>query len=69
VTLSSHVGEMFTVRTASAKITYLLKKEQGRWGESYPHHRYHFAEISREAAGEESYGLVLEERKVTADLE
>ena len=63
VTLRPYVGATFTVATASEKMTYLLKKENRRWGGGSPHFRYSFVEISRQAVTEDSLGgLVLEDR-------
>jgi hypothetical protein len=62
VTLTPYVGESFTARTATERITYLLKKEQGRFGEPFPHYRYSFEEVKRETVGENDLGgVVLEE--------
>ena len=62
VLLSAYVGECFTAVTPHRKITYRLKKEQGRWDEKYPHFRYTFEVIGQEAVAEGAFGgLVLEE--------
>ena len=62
VMLSPYVGETFVARTSSEKLTYKLKKQEGRFGETHPHFRYSFEEIRREAvAGDCSDGPVLEE--------
>jgi hypothetical protein len=61
ITLRPFVDETLSVRTASQKITYRLKKESKRWDDLHPHYRYTFEEISREAVAEEPSGLVLEE--------
>lgn len=61
VRLSPYVGETFTARSASERITYRLKRQQGRFGEPHPHYRYTFEEIGREDIEEDEGGLVLEE--------
>jgi hypothetical protein len=62
VMLSPYVGESFVARTSSEKLTYKLKKQEGRFREAHPHFRYSFEEIRREAvAGDSSNGPVLEE--------
>jgi hypothetical protein len=62
VTLTPYVGESFTARTATERITFRLKKEQGRFGESFPHNRYSFEEVKREPVSENDLGgVVLEE--------
>jgi len=66
ITLRPFVHETFTVRTASEKITYCLRKEQARWDEAFPHYRYTFDQINREAVAEEPHGLVLEEHQAVA---
>lgn len=59
--LTPYVGESFTAFTLGKKLTYRLKKEQGRWDETSPHYRYTFEEIAHEAISEEAQGdLVLE---------
>ena len=68
VTLSPFVGETFSARTASEQITYRLKKQEGRFGETHPHFRYTFEEVAREAVTEDApTGLVLEERCGSGD--
>ncbi len=60
--LSPYVGESFTAPTVGKKLTYRLKKEQGRWNEKSPHYRYTFEQVSHELITEEAQGgLVLEE--------
>jgi hypothetical protein len=61
-TLTPNVGESFTARTATERITYLLKKKQGKFEEPFPHYRYIFEEVRRETIGENDLGgVVLEE--------
>ena len=50
VVLSPYVGETFVARTSSEKMTYRLRKQEGRFGEPYPHFRYSFEEVGREAS-------------------
>lgn len=65
VTLSPYVGETFSARTATERITYRLRKQEGRFGEPHPHYRYLFEEIGREAiSGDSPSGVVLEERSM-----
>ena len=42
LTLSPYVGETFVAQTATERITYQLKKQQGRFGDKLPHNRYWF---------------------------
>lgn len=66
VTLSPYVGESFTARTAAERITYRLKKQEGRYGEPHPHYRYSFEEVKREAIKDNvPNGPVLEEHSGT----
>lgn len=67
VMLRPYVGETFTARTATEQIRYRLKKEQGRWEESFPHFRYTFEEIGREPLADEPQGLVLEEKPAVSN--
>jgi len=63
ITLSPYVSESFTARTASERITFRLKKQEGRYDERHPHFRYSFEEIGREAVKDDApNGLVLEEQ-------
>lgn len=69
VMLSPYVGETFAARTASERVSYRLKKQEGRFGEPHPHYRYSFEEISREAVSEDApNGLVLEERSTSSNF-
>jgi hypothetical protein len=62
VLLSPYVGETFAARSASERITYRLKRQQGRFGEAHPHFRYLFEQIGREAVNDgDRDGLILEE--------
>jgi hypothetical protein len=62
VVLSPYVDETFIARTSAEKLTYRLRKQEGRFGEPHPHYRYSFEEVGREAvAGDSSDGPVLEE--------
>lgn len=64
VLLSGFVGETFTARTATERITFRLLKEAKRWDDMHPHFRYTFREIAREqAAATDSDGLVLKNRR------
>lgn len=69
VMLSPYVGESFTAVTLGKRLTYRLKKEQGRWNEEFPHYRYTFDQIAQEAITEEAQGgLVLEECAAKTDF-
>ena len=69
VMLSPYVGETFSARTATERITFRLRKQEGRFGEAHPHYRYTFEEVGRAAASEDApNGLVLEERSGTDNL-
>jgi hypothetical protein len=69
VTLSPYVGETFIARTATERITYRLTKQEGRYGEPYPHFRYTFDETGRQAMTEDApNGPVLEEQSGKGDL-
>jgi len=62
VMLSPYVGETFTARSATERITYRLKRQQGRFGEAHPHFRYLFEQIGREEIGEsDQSGVILED--------
>lgn len=60
VVLTPYVGESFAINTPEERITYQLKKQQGRFGGLHPHFRYTFAEVSREPRAEGGPGIVLE---------
>ncbi len=69
VMLSPYVGESFTAPTVGKKLTYRLKKEQGRWNEESPHYRYTFEQIAYEVITEEAQGgLVLEKSSASTDF-
>jgi len=61
VLLSSHDKETFTARDATHTITYRLQKQQGRFGQEFPHNRYRFEEIKREEIKDDKGGVVLEQ--------
>jgi hypothetical protein len=62
VTLSKYAEETFVAQTATQCISYVLKKKQGRFGESFPHFRYWFEEVRREPVSKNDLGgVVLEE--------
>jgi hypothetical protein len=62
VTLSPYVDETCTARNAAERITYRLKKQEGRFEEGFPHFRYWFEEIKREPVSDNDLGgVVLEE--------
>lgn len=63
VAVSPYIGETVSISTPTEAITYRLVKQQGRFGESHPHYRYAFIEVSRTPLTEEPTGLVLEERR------
>jgi hypothetical protein len=60
--LSPYVGETFTSRTATERISYRLKKKPGRYDGATPHFRYGFEEVKRETdRANDVGGVVLEE--------
>jgi len=62
VMLAPYVGETFTARSASERIIYRLKRQQGRYGEAHPHYRYTFEEVGREGINDSDQGgVILEE--------
>lgn len=62
VMLSPYAGETFTARSATERVSYRLKRQQGRFGEAHPHYRYTFEEIGREAvSASDQNGVILEE--------
>jgi hypothetical protein len=58
--LKPYLGESFTVTTPEERISYCLRKKQGRFGGPHPHYRYTFEEVDRKAVTEDGHGLVLE---------
>lgn len=62
VILTPYVGETFVAPTMGKRITYRLKKDQGRWDGESPHYRYTFERIAEETITDDATnGLVLEE--------